>query len=95
MVTTFLQALGFERDAIISLFYDIELVYIDKGLFFKSVDNNLIDLRIEKNMLPTKQEALYLGKRLTADAIQDLKDAGVTQLSIRPAMLLNRWSVKI
>lgn len=91
LVTTFLQALGFDRDRIISLFYDVESISAEDGLFFRDVGDHLIGLRIEKDMLPSgKEEDALLGKRLTTDSIKFLKKFGIARLSIRPSTLVNR-----
>ena len=73
LFTAFLQALGFSRDSIISLFYDCESIYVEKGVYFKKVDDGLIGFRIEKGALPARLEEKYLGKRVTRDIVDVLK----------------------
>ena len=63
LVTTFLQALGIARDEIIPLFYNFDTISIEKGEFFSKVDDSLIGQRIEKGMLPEKDEKAFVGKR--------------------------------
>lgn len=89
-VTTFLQALGFARDEIISLFYDFERVQCQKSEFFYLVDDALVGCRIEKGMLPEKYEKKFLGRRLTKDIIRELKSAKIDRILLRKSSLLNR-----
>src|SRR4029077_10827847 len=79
-VTTFLQALGIARDQIIGHFYDFVTVYGEQGLFFKKVDNSLVGTRLEKGMLPEKEEKVFAGKRVTKDLLASLKNAGIDTL---------------
>ncbi|NBX78145.1 hypothetical protein EBQ93_02150, partial [bacterium] len=51
LVTTFLQALGYTRDSLLSLFYNADVIQAVKGVFYKSIDENAIGRRIEKGML--------------------------------------------
>ena len=90
LVTTFLQALGINRDDIISLFYKSDSIHAKKGDFFRVVDDSLIGQRIEKGMMPEKLEAKYLGRKVTKDLVKQLKKAKISSLSIRSASLLNR-----
>lgn len=90
LVTTFLQALGIERDKIISLFYSFELVNFERGEFYRMIDNTLIGQRIEKGMLPEREEKLYLGQRVTKDMVAALIKAGVSRLVLRKTSLINR-----
>ena len=52
LVTTFLQALGFSREELISRFYGFDTVRIEKGEFLRAVDDTLMGQRIEKGMVP-------------------------------------------
>ena len=90
LVTTFLQALGYERDQIISLFYDFETIHSENSIFFRKVDNSLIGRRIEKGMLPEKEEKKFLGKRVSREIVNSLKNAGIERVILRDASLLNR-----
>lgn len=90
LVTTLLQALGFSRDQIIPLFYDFEKVYCESGTVFAKVDASLIGRRIEKGMLPEKEEKNYLGKRVTKEIVTRLLKDGIDRVSLRPASLINR-----
>lgn len=90
LVTTFLQALGIERDKIVSLFYDLDTVVCDRGSFYSGIEQNLIGQRIERDMLPPAFEKTYIGKRITKDMIAKLKKEGVTQLTRKKTSLINR-----
>ncbi len=90
LLTTFLQALGYSRSTILSLFYDTETVYSKRGLIFTPLDNGIIGNRIEKGMLPESLEKKYLGQRITADLIGILKASNVDHLVIRAQNLINR-----
>ena len=61
LVTTFLQALGVAREEIIPLFYNFDIIYAEKGEFYRKVDDSLLGQRIEKGMLPEKEEKAFLG----------------------------------
>ena len=94
LVTTFLQALGIPRDTIVSLFYNFEKVFVQKDEFYRSVDSSLIGQRIEKGMLPEKEEKAFLGNRVTKDIISRLGKAGIDKLILRKTSLLNRVFAK-
>lgn len=94
LVTTFLQALGFARDQIMSLFYDFETIYWENGAFSRKVDVALIGQRVEKGMLPEKEEKLYLGKRITKEIVSRLVKAGIEYLPVRSTSLINRVFAK-
>jgi len=89
-VTVFLQALGVNRNDIISLFYKFDTVCGEKGTFFQRIDDSLIGKRLEKGMLPDDIEKPYIGKRITKAVVDKLRKADVTQLLLRKASLLNR-----
>jgi len=89
-VTTFLQALGIPRDEIISFFYDSDHIHIEAGAFICNVDESLIGQRVERGILPEKQEKLYLGKRITKEILKALHKAGINELVLKKASLLNR-----
>ena len=90
LVTTFLQALGFSREQIMPLFYDFETIHWENGSFFRKVDAGLIGKRIEKGMLPDKEEKLLLGKRITKEIISRLLKDGIEYLPLRSLSLVNR-----
>jgi len=90
LLTTFLQALGYARSTILSLFYDTELVHCDRGVIFTKLDNHVIGNRIERGMLPELLEKKYVGQRITADLIGVLKAAHIDRLILGLQNLLNR-----
>lgn len=89
-VTTFLQALGIPRDEILAKFYSFDTIHVKNGSFYKNVDDSLIGQRIERDMLPAKLEESFLGKRITNELLNKLKDADVKKLSLRKSSLVNR-----
>ena len=93
-MTTFLQALGYTRDEILSLFYSFDLVTAEKGKFFRVVDDKLVGLRIEKGMVPEKHEKDFVGHRLTKEKIKKLQKLGIKRLSLKRNALLSRVSAK-
>jgi DNA-directed RNA polymerase subunit beta len=90
LVTTLLQALGFERDSIISMFYNFETIYCEKGEFFCRVDDALLGRRLEKGMVPEEYNDALVGKRVTPEVIKFLRKNNIDRLSLRKASLINR-----
>ncbi len=90
VVTTFLQALGVPRDAIIPFFYKFDTIYWEKGIYYQKLDDSLLGMRIEKDMLDIPNENTYISKRITKDILAKLHKAGVEQLLVRKSALLNR-----
>lgn len=90
LVTTFLQALGVQRDDIIPTFYRFNTIMFENGEFFKKVDESLIGQRLEKGMLSEKLDKVLLGKRVTKEVIARLHKEGIEYLALRKASLLNR-----
>jgi DNA-directed RNA polymerase subunit beta len=91
LVTTFLQALGIERDAILPMFYNFETVLVRNNEFIKTVDKTLIGQRLEAGSIPANLEKTFVvGKRVTSDDVAALKKKGLTELAVRKASLLNR-----
>lgn len=91
LVTIFLQALGVPREQIISLFYEFDVIKVDKGEFYQTLDENLLGTRIEKGMLPSiKDEESYIGKRITEDILAKLRKAKVDRLVLKKSNLVNR-----
>lgn len=90
LVTTFLQALGVSRGDILPTFYDSDLIYVSKQDFHKNVDDNLLGVRIEKDMLPSTQEKKFLGRKVTADVLKELQAAKVKTVQIPRSLLINK-----
>jgi len=93
-ITTFLQALGIARDEIISLFYEYDVVVVEKDYYFRVIDNTLLGQRIEKGMLPTDKEEAFLGKRVTDDILAVLKKSGIKSLMLKQENLVGRVFAK-
>jgi DNA-directed RNA polymerase subunit beta len=90
LVTTFLQALGVARDQIIPLFYNFDKIYSHNGEFFKKVNNSLLGQRLEKGMIPEKEEATFIGVRINKEILSQLKAAGIDNLALKKVHLVNR-----
>jgi len=90
LVTTFLQALGYARDEIISLFYRSHTIQGKNGKFIKKLDDDLLGQRIEPGMLPEKHAGNLIGNRIDKDILARLKKAGVKALTLDKTQLLNR-----
>lgn len=90
LVTTFLQALGIERNAIIPTFYSFDKIHVKNGSFFMKVDEKLIGQRIERDMLPEKFDKSVWGKRITKDILKKLQDADIDQLFVKKVALVGR-----
>ena len=63
---------------------------LKKVNFIRKVDDSLIGQRIEKGMLPEKEENAFVGKRITKDIIDKLKKAGLISYHCVKASLVNR-----
>ncbi len=93
-VTTFLQALGYSRDEILSLFYSFDEIVSANGKFSREISDKIIGQRIEKGMLPEKHEKAFVGRRITKDIIVKLKKLGIKKLVLKTNALLNRVAAK-
>ncbi|MFH1644294.1 MAG: DNA-directed RNA polymerase subunit beta [bacterium] len=92
LATTFLQALGIQRDNILSLFYKFDKVELENEKFFRHVDDNLISQRLESGALPTKtlEKEIGIGRRFNKELISILKKKGINSLNVRTNSLINR-----
>jgi DNA-directed RNA polymerase subunit beta len=90
LVTTFLQALGITRDQILPTFYESDVVIADRGIFYKEINESLIGFRFDKDMLPADLEKTYVGRRVTAVILDELKKAKVERISIPQSYILNK-----
>ncbi len=90
LVTTFLQALGYSRDEILSLFYDFEKITVEKGEYYRNIDSVLIGQRIEKGMVPEKYEKNFAGQRVTKDMLAKLRKVDIKQLTLKNQNLISR-----
>ena len=93
LVTTFLQALGYSRDEILSLFYQFDNIVAEKGSFYRPVNDSLIGQRIEKGMFD-KHEKEFIGRRLTKEQVKKLQKLGVKKIMLKKGGLLNRVAGK-
>ncbi len=94
LATTFLQALGFSRENIISLFYQFDKIAFENNAFFRNVDESLIGQRLEKGMIPESEEKEFLGKRVSKDLLAKLLKAGIDRLFVKKTSLINRVIAK-
>ncbi len=91
LATTFLQALGLERDEILPYFYNFEDIKVADGEFYKIVDEHLIGSRLEAGALVADLDALFpVGMRITKDVVDALKKRKISLLTVRRATLVNR-----
>ena len=90
LATTFLQALGVERNKIVEQFYDLDTITAKDGLFSSAIDKSILGQRIEKGMLPQALEKKYLGKRVSKDLIEKLKAEGLKQIVRPKSSIINR-----
>lgn len=90
LATTLLQALGYAREDIISLFYGVDTILFERGSFHSKVDEKLLGHRIESGMVAAKHEADFVGKRVTKDLLKKIKDAGIKRISLLETHLVNR-----
>jgi DNA-directed RNA polymerase subunit beta len=90
LLTTFLQALGFSRNSLISLFYQAEKIHCNRGSFSAVLDDKMIGNRIEKDALPPALDEKYVGQRITHDLLGLLREAGITKLTRSASGLVGR-----
>ncbi len=92
LATTFLQALGIEKNSILSLFYDFDTIEVKAGKFYRKVDSSLIGQRLEAGMLPKEiEDKFVIGQRLTKTHIEKLQKEGFSHLTVRKTSLLSRF----
>lgn len=91
LATTFLQALGIEKNSLLSLFYEFDTIEIHNGKFLRKVNNHLIGQRLEAGSLSKELEGKFtVGQRLTKTHIDKLLKEGVEYLTVRKSSLLSR-----
>ncbi len=91
LVTTFLQALGFKKDEILSMFYDSELIEIKNGKFYKKVNKDIVGQRLEAGALPTNLEDKFVvGQRFTKEMVDKFLKEGVSSFLVRKNSFVNR-----
>ncbi|MFH1254348.1 MAG: DNA-directed RNA polymerase subunit beta [bacterium] len=95
LATTFLQALGIERNEILSQFYEFETIEVKGDKFSKKINNQLIGQRLEADSIPKELEKQFsVGQRLTKSAIEKLIKSGVSSLIVRKNALINKVVAK-
>lgn len=91
LATTLLQAIGIEKNKIISMFYSSETIRIVDGNFFKKIDSSLIGQRLEAGALPEAfEEEFRPGLRITEEILKELAKRKVTMFAVRKNSLVNR-----
>jgi DNA-directed RNA polymerase subunit beta len=90
LATTFLQALGYSHDAILSQFYKFDEIVGHNGDFYRMVNDSFIGQRIEKGMVPQEYEKEFVGHRVTKETLKKLQKYGINQLSLKKSALINR-----
>ncbi len=91
LATTFLQALGVDRDEILSLFYDFESISVKNGDFFKIVNKKLVGQRLEPDSVPKALSKKFIvGQRITDKIVKELIKEKVKYLNVRRSSLVNR-----
>jgi DNA-directed RNA polymerase subunit beta len=91
LATTFLQAIGIEKDSILSMFYDFEDVYLKKGKFYNKVSNDLMGQRLTSGALPKELEDKFIvGQRFNKIILEKLEKEGVKELFVRQSSLVNK-----
>lgn len=91
LATTFLQALGIEKNNILSMFYDFDTVEFKNGIFYRKLDSNLIGQRLEAGALPKEFDSKFpVGQRITKALIDKMLKEGVDRLLIRKTSLMSK-----
>jgi len=95
LATTFLQAIGFEKNSMLSRFYDFDIIEVKGGKFSKKVDQRLIGQRLEAGSLPKEFESKFVvGQRFTKATLDKLLKDGIDNLNVRQSSLINRIVAK-
>ena len=90
LATVFLQALGIGREEILSKFYDLNTIVIKDGIPCLKVDSDIIGQRLEPDMLPAESKIQVSSRRVNAQLLEKLNDAGITELCLQDSHLLNK-----
>jgi len=91
LATTFLQALGIAYDDILPMFYDFESIVVEKGEFYRPVDDSLIGQRLESDVLPkVLAKKFSVGRRFTKEIVKELLKNKIKHLKTRKSSLVNR-----
>jgi DNA-directed RNA polymerase subunit beta len=94
LATTFLQAMGFSRQEILDLFYQVKTVTQSAPSMFKQSLDAERDLghKVRRNILhpKTKEVLVKEGHKLTGSVLKKLKAAGVKEMPLAPEELLGQ-----
>ena len=95
LATTFLQAIGIQKDKILDLFYKFETVYFQDGEFYKVVDQDLVGCRISHFVIPEKFVSKFQeSSKITDEIVKFLKKNSVSKILVKKEYLVNRFSAK-
>src|SRR5580700_6827520 len=89
LASVFLRALGLRAaDEIIRSFYTVDRLYIKEGKLYWAVNDSLVGLRAAKDIVvPGENFTVQSGKKITKNAVEALKRAGVEAVEISDAEL--------
>jgi DNA-directed RNA polymerase subunit beta len=89
LATVFLRALGLRgADEIIRSFYTVDRLHLKQGTLYWAVADSLIGLRAAKDIVvPGENFTVQSGKKITRNAVEALKRAGVEAVEVSDAEL--------
>jgi DNA-directed RNA polymerase subunit beta len=89
LASVFLRALGLRgADEIIRAFYNVDKLYLKQGAIYWAVADSLVGLRAAKDIVvPGENFTVQQGKKITKNAVEALKRAGVEAVEISDAEL--------
>ncbi len=89
LASVFLRALGLRgADEIIRAFYNVDKLYLKQGTIYWAVADSLVGLRAAKDIVvPGENFTVQQGKKITKNAVEALKRAGVEAVEISDAEL--------
>jgi DNA-directed RNA polymerase subunit beta len=89
LASVFLRALGLRgADEIIRAFYNVDRLFLKQGTIYWAVADSLVGLRAAKDIvIPGENFTVQQGKKITKNAVEALKRAGVEAVEISDAEL--------
>jgi DNA-directed RNA polymerase subunit beta len=89
LASVFLRALGLRgADEILRAFYNVDKLYLKQGAIYWAVADSLVGLRAAKDIVvPGENFTVQQGKKITKNAVEALKRAGVEAVEISDAEL--------
>jgi DNA-directed RNA polymerase subunit beta len=89
LASVFLRALGLRgADEIIRAFYNVDKLYLKQGTIYWGVADSLVGLRAAKDIvIPGENFTVQQGKKITKNAVEALKRAGVEAVEVSDAEL--------